>query len=172
MASYAAIASRGPKQTPEEAAAPQLAEIEPSETSVGSLIDVDSGVSVVDSDFREHEIKTETQAHRREIEEEVAEEEAEARAKAESVKKDVKKKAKVAGKKAEDYTGNPVYATNAVLSTILAITLGVNAYNKYKVGQFSWKLVGIYTGAIAAFGAVDFYATKFANQKYAESKSK
>jgi len=141
-------------------AAPQLAEIAPSE-STSSLVDVDSGVSVVSSDFREQEIQTETQEKRHDLEDAVAEEEEIAREKAQSAKKKVKEVGRKAEQKAEDYAQNPVYATNAVLSTILAIAVGVNAYNKYKVGRLSWKLVGIYTGTIAAYGALDFYATRY-----------
>jgi len=77
--SYAEIASKGPKQTPEEAAAPRPPQIEVADvpsSSTGSLIDVDTpSVRTVPSDFGSQEIKTETQAERIEIDKRFAEEE-------------------------------------------------------------------------------------------------
>ncbi|KAL2120233.1 hypothetical protein VTJ04DRAFT_4259 [Mycothermus thermophilus] len=79
MASYAEIASKGPKQSPEEAAAPQPPQVKPevsaaasiATASTGSLIDVDTpSVHVVPADYAEQAVKTETQASRLEREEE------------------------------------------------------------------------------------------------------
>merc|ERR1712000_455716 len=67
--SYADIAAKGPKQSPEEARAHPVPALEPSESESASLIDVDSPhVSSVKSDFQEQEVKTETQAERLERE--------------------------------------------------------------------------------------------------------
>ncbi|VUC35492.1 unnamed protein product, partial [Clonostachys rosea] len=64
--SYADVAASGPKQSPEEAAAPQPPQVITDETaSTASLIDVDlPSVHTVPADFLEQEIQTETQAAR------------------------------------------------------------------------------------------------------------
>merc|ERR1712000_420668 len=94
--SYADIAAKGPKQSPEEAPA-----LEPSESESASLIDVDSPhVSSVKSDFQEQEVKTETQAERLERE---AEDKARAEAqKASEAAEGAKKKAATKSKEVKD----------------------------------------------------------------------
>ncbi|KAG7288340.1 hypothetical protein NEMBOFW57_007871 [Staphylotrichum longicolle] len=94
--SYAEVASKGPKQSPEEAAAPQPPQVEPTvASSTASLIDVDTpSVHTVPSDFASQEIKTETQAARVDREER-EKEEAEAAARARAEADLAKKKAKV-----------------------------------------------------------------------------
>jgi len=72
--SYASVASRGPKQTPEEARAPIPPQVEQTEFESSSLIDVDSPhVSSVPSDYESQSIKTDTQAQRLDNEAEDAE---------------------------------------------------------------------------------------------------
>ncbi|AEO67330.1 uncharacterized protein THITE_2116219 [Thermothielavioides terrestris NRRL 8126] len=88
--SYAEVASKGPKQSPKEAAAPQPPQVNPTTTSTShapdspstassSLIDVDTpSVRTVPSTFASQEIKTDTQAAR--VEREAAAEAAAAEA--------------------------------------------------------------------------------------------
>ncbi|CAI0655632.1 unnamed protein product, partial [Colletotrichum noveboracense] len=88
--SYAAAAAKGPKQTPEEAAAPQPPEVAVTDSaaSTSSLVDVDMpSVHTVPNDFLEQEIQTETQADRRDREEK-------ARAEADLAKKKAASKAR------------------------------------------------------------------------------
>merc|ERR1712169_33770 len=68
--SYADIAASGPKQAPEDAAAPQPPEILSNESaSTASLVDVDApSVHTVPSDFLDQEVQTDTQAARLERE--------------------------------------------------------------------------------------------------------
>ncbi|KAG6028622.1 hypothetical protein E4U40_000914 [Claviceps sp. LM458 group G5] len=68
--SYADVAASGPKQTPEEAAAPQPVELVNNESvATASLTDIDMpSVHTVPSDFSEQSIQTETQANRLDIE--------------------------------------------------------------------------------------------------------
>lgn len=77
--SYAEIAASGPKQSAEEARAPPLPQVEPTESSTQSLVDVDSPhVSTVPSDYQSHSTKTDTQAIRQQHEMEDAAREKEA----------------------------------------------------------------------------------------------
>jgi uncharacterized phage infection (PIP) family protein YhgE len=144
--SYADIAAKGPKQSPSEAAAPPLPELEHDTASTSSLVDVDSPhVSSVRSDFEDQAVKTETQATRLEHESEDKARAAQkkAAAKAQELKEESKKMADKAkkelsadAKKAEkelkkgmnslsDNRENPVVVGNALLWGITAVALGV-----------------------------------------------
>ena len=145
--SYAAVAASGPKQTPEEAAAPQPPEIIPNESasSTASLIDVDApSVHTVPSDFLEQEIQTETQAAR--IEREDASREAKAKAAAD--------RAKAKGKKADNWIVNQFSrlsdgSVGAIALANLAGVVGLSAFLGYKAwglydrGRLSWEKVGL-----------------------------
>lgn len=142
--SYADIAASGPKQSPSEAAAPPVPEIEPSTASTSSLVDVDSPhVSSVPSNFSDQAVKTDTQATR--IEHESEDKALAARKKAESMKEESKKMADKAkkemsadAKKAQreikkgmsslnENRENPVVVGNALLWGITAVALGVSS---------------------------------------------
>lgn len=133
--SYADVAAKGPKQTPEEKMAPPVPTIE-HEDSASSLVDVDSPhVSSVKSDFDDQVVKTETQAKRLEHE---AEDKARAASKkasefADKAKKEASADAKKAkaeikkdAKKLSDNKDNPVVVGNALLWGITAVVLGVS----------------------------------------------
>merc|ERR1712000_745476 len=131
--SYADIAAKGPKQSPEEARAHPVPALEPSESESASLIDVDSPhVSSVKSDFQEQEVKTETQAERMEHEAEdkaradaqKASEAAEsAKKKAATKSKEVKDALKKDGQKLSENRDNPVVVGNALIWGITAVAL-------------------------------------------------
>ncbi|CEJ54924.1 hypothetical protein PMG11_01210 [Penicillium brasilianum] len=162
--SYADAAAKGPKQSPEEARAPTLGGIYKDESeSTASLIDVDSPhVQAVDPDFLNQEVKTTTQAER--LEREAQEEEAQ-RAREESAKKAKPRKAKSSGLPAN--SDNPVFITNAVVATLVGAGLGFGAYRKHVEGKLSWEVVGLWTGAVGAFGVVDYFVSKwFLQNKY------
>ncbi|KAJ5443425.1 uncharacterized protein N7458_007297 [Penicillium daleae] len=151
--SYADAAAKGPKQSPEE---------DESE-STASLIDVDSPhVQAVDPDFLNQEVKTTTQAERleREAQDAVAK-----RAQEESAKKAKARKAKSRGLVAN--SDNPVFITNAVVATLVGAGLGFGAYRKHVEGKLSWEVVGLWSGAVGAFGVVDYFVSKwFLQNKY------
>ncbi|CAP61152.1 uncharacterized protein PODANS_3_1130 [Podospora anserina S mat+] len=171
--SYAEVASKGPKQTPEEAAAPQPPQVVVDDsTSTSSLIDVDTpSVRTVPSDFAEQEVKTDTQAAR--IEREEAEKKA--RAKAETLRAEAdlaKKKAKSKAKKADTWLtkrfenmGDGPAGALAVANLIAVIGLsgwlGFKAWNSYERGRLSWKDVGLGLGLIGAVGAVEGAFTNY-----------
>lgn len=160
--SYADAAAKGPKQTPEEAAAPQPPQIEVSETaSTASLIDVDlPSVHTVPSDFLDQEVKTETQAQRLEREAEAKLKKVEAEAAL------AKKKAAAKGRKADAWLTNHIAslsentASAAVVANIAAVIgisgfLGFKAYRLYDIGRLNWRAAGIGAGIIGAVAAFE-----------------
>ncbi|KAJ5364900.1 uncharacterized protein N7496_010613 [Penicillium cataractarum] len=155
--SYADAAAKGPKQSPEEARAPAVGGIYKDESeSTASLIDVDGPhVQAVDPDFLNQEVKTTTQAER--VEREAQEEEAK-RLREESAKKAKARKAKSSGLAAN--SDNPVFITNAVVATLVGAGLGFGAYRKHVEGKLSWEVVGLWSGAVGAFGVVDYFVSK------------
>ncbi|KAI0007652.1 hypothetical protein F4779DRAFT_590825 [Xylariaceae sp. FL0662B] len=158
--SYAAAAASGPKQSPQEAAAPQPPSIQTSETaSTGSLIDVDTpSVRTVPSDFQEQEVKTETQAARQEREDEAQR----ARAEADLAKKKgsgkVKRADDVLTKWFAELSDN---ATAAIAVTNIAALVGVGSFVGYKAwalydrGSLGWKHIGVGAGVLAGLGIVE-----------------
>ncbi|KAJ5414769.1 hypothetical protein N7509_001396 [Penicillium cosmopolitanum] len=162
--SYADAASKGPKQAPEDARAPNVGGIYKDESeSTASLIDVDSPhVQAVDPDFLKQDVQTTTQAERLERE---AEEKERERAREDSRKKAKARKAQSSGLSAN--AGNPVYIGNALVMTLVGAGLGFGAYRKHVAGKLSWELVGLVSGAVGAFGVADYYVSKwFLQNKY------
>ncbi|KAI1811685.1 hypothetical protein GGS20DRAFT_561784 [Poronia punctata] len=160
--SYADVAASGPKQTPEEAAAPQPPQIVTSETaSTSSLIDVDTpSVRTVPSDYLEQDVQTETQAIRREMEDAAAR----ARAEADYGKKKSATKARKADSFLTRYFGSlSDGASTAIIATNLAAVVGASVYLGYKAlglyerGRLTWKNIGV--GAGVVFGVGLFEAT-------------
>ncbi|KAF3908288.1 hypothetical protein AA313_de0206204 [Arthrobotrys entomopaga] len=175
--SYAEVVAKGGPQDPEEAyvtythpqlhcAAPPVESVIPTDDSVASLIDVDSGVSVVSSEFPDQQVKTYTQAERLEMEAQVAAEEEAARA--EAAKR--RSRAKEAGTDLLAWFKDPVHSGGTVLSTLLLVGLGVVGWRKYKVGQFNIKTAGIGAGILVGFSLVEYYATKFAKGYISKKK--
>ncbi|KAI0127206.1 hypothetical protein BJ170DRAFT_624574 [Xylariales sp. AK1849] len=157
--SYAAVAASGPKQTPEEAAAPQPPQIEPSESSTASLIDVDTpSVRTVPSDFSEQEVQTDTQAAR--IEREDAEETV--RAEADLAKKKAAGKARKADNFLTKFFGNMSDGTSSalVISNLVGVIglsgfLGYKAWDLHERGRLGWKNVGIGFGVLGLVGLAE-----------------
>ncbi|KAI5779268.1 hypothetical protein EDC01DRAFT_633961 [Geopyxis carbonaria] len=182
--SYAEAAASGPPQSAEEARAQPVPEIIPTESSVESLVDVDSGVTVVPSDFEEQDIKTETQAIRLDLEAEAAEEAEEARQReieegekklkeaAPKPKKEQKEKAKKAASTVKSYAEIPVVALNGVIGALAAVSLGYGAYRKHSAGQLSWKMVGLWSAGVAAVAGADFAISTWLYQNYPPAAGK
>ncbi|KAK3380651.1 hypothetical protein B0T24DRAFT_198553 [Lasiosphaeria ovina] len=170
VVSYAEIASKGPKQTPEEAAAPQPPQIVHSESaSTSSLIDVDTpSVRTVPSDFAEQEVKTETQAARIEREEKAAKEAAAAaKARAEGDLDRKKKSARAKAHKADNWltkrferisdggAAGAVAAVNLFAVVGLSGFLGYRAWGLYDHGRLTWKHLGLGFGVLGVVGAFE-----------------
>ncbi|CAM1510922.1 Fc.00g084350.m01.CDS01 [Cosmosporella sp. VM-42] len=157
--SYADVAASGPKQSPEDAAAPQQPEIIPNESaSTSSLVDVDMpSVHTVPNDFMDQEIKTETQAARLEREDDAR------AAKAEQAKRDAaKRKAQRADTwltrqfaQLSDGSASALVIANFVGIVGLSSYLGYKAWGLYEKGRLSWQAVGLGVGILGAVGAVE-----------------
>ncbi|KAJ9137539.1 hypothetical protein NKR23_g9130 [Pleurostoma richardsiae] len=159
--SYAEVAAKGPKQTPEEAAAPQPPSVVTDESaSTASLVDVDApSVRTVPSDFLEQDVKTETQADRQEREEEAKV----AIAAAEKRAKEAKDKAAAKAKKADNWITKRFASlsedqSTALVSANLAAVVGLSAFLGYKAwglyekGRLSWQSVGLGLGVLGVVG--------------------
>lgn len=168
--SYAEVASKGAKQTPEEAAAPQPPQVQVdvgTASSTGSLIDVDTpSVHTVPSDFESQEIQTETQAARVEREEEQEAARAEAAA-ADKKKKRVAEEAAAKKRRAEGWlarhldgmkaggAGAAVSIANIVAVVGLSGFLGFKAWGLYDRGRLGWKEASLGLGVLSAVGVVE-----------------
>jgi len=171
--SYADIAAKGPHQSPEEARAPPIPEIERTDDSTSSLIDVDSPhISSVPSDFESQSVKTDTQAERieNEKEDEAREAAADAKKKAAEAKEKAKAKASRAGSRVKENADNPVVVGNALIVGILGAALGIGAYRKYTAGELSWKVAGAWAGVVGLFAGADYYVSQFLFKKYPAKK--
>ncbi|KAL5622798.1 hypothetical protein FOBRF1_002048 [Fusarium oxysporum] len=163
--SYADVAASGPKQSPEEAAAPQPPQVITDESaSTASLVDVDMpSVHTVPNDFLEQEIKTETQAARIEREDEAREE------------KRKRDEAAAKAKRADNWLiqqfsrlsdGSATGLVIANFATVVGLGayLGYKGWGLYEKGKLDWKAVtlgaGILAGVTAAEGAVGRYLYK------------
>ncbi|XP_014554370.1 hypothetical protein COCVIDRAFT_105123 [Bipolaris victoriae FI3] len=155
--SYAEMAAKGPKQSPEEtfrAPAPPQIEHTPDD-SVHSLVDVDSPhISSVPSDYESQSIKTDTQAERIQREEEVKKE-------AEKLKERAAAKKESAKEKAKKNADNPVVIGNAVGLAIVGGIVGFGAYRQYARGELTGKVVAAWAAAIGLFGVGDYYVSQY-----------
>ena len=55
---------------------------------------------------------------------------------------------------------NPVILGNAILIAAAGATLGFGAYQKHLHGTLTWKLVGLWSGAVGVVGFVDYFVSK------------
>jgi len=146
--------------------APPVAEIEHSDESTSSLVDVDSPhIASVSSDYESQAIKTDTQAERIQHEAEDLQRKTEQQAEqAEQKTKEAAEKAKAKGKKAgktmKENSDNPVVVGNAVVLGVGGAALGYMAYQKYTAGEFTWKVGGAFAGAVGLFAVADYFVSK------------
>jgi hypothetical protein len=131
-----------------------MPEVVSTDDSTQSLVDVDSPhVTSVSSDFGSQSIKTETQAMRIEREEEAKRMAEEALEKARLSKEKSKSKA---SRIAND--PQAVYRiANGIIGAVAAAGVAWGAYQKHARGELSWKVVGLWSGVLAAFGAGDYF---------------
>jgi hypothetical protein len=150
--SYAEAAAKGPKQSPEEARAPILPQVEKTESeSTISLVDIDS--SHADAAPENQPVKTTRQADR--LSREAVEESSEAG------REQTARAKPTAGEKPKSvyrYKDNPVFIWNILLITAVSTGLGFGAYKK---GRLSWKVVGLWTGAVGVLTAADYFVRKW-----------
>jgi hypothetical protein len=134
--------------------APALPQVEHTDDSVSSLVDVDSPhISSVPSDYESQSVKTDTQAERQKREEAIKEEATNLKNKAAAKKESAKDKAR---KNAD----NPVVLSNAVGLSVVAGVLGIGAYRKYARGELTGKVVAAWLGVVGLFGLGDYYVSQ------------
>ncbi|CAK7204688.1 hypothetical protein SEUCBS139899_007447 [Sporothrix eucalyptigena] len=188
--SYADVASKGPKQTPEQAAAPPVPEIENTESvaSTTTLPDVDSPdiqtIASEDAESVVNAVKSESEELLRDLDKQ--------KAKAASSVKNAKDKAKKAAGKAKDKASekarnaeesakradrwltsqfstfedeHPRAAQAVAVGNLLAVVglgafLGFRAWGLYEQGRLDWKTAA--TG-LAVMGVVGVVEGTFAN---------
>jgi len=140
--------------TPHHSRAPAVPEVEHTDDSVSSLVDVDSPhISSVPSDYESQSIKTDTQASREEREEEIHREAAQ-------LKEQAKAKADRAKDKMQKNADNPVVLGNAVGLAVVAGVLGIGAYRKYVRGELTGKVVAAWAGVVGLLGAGDYFVSQ------------
>jgi len=163
--SYADIASKGPKQTPQEAAAPQPPQVVPTSAtaSTSSLVDVDApSVRTVPSDYMSQDVKTDTQLDRLEREAAAMEE----RAKADATR--AKKAVAARGRKADSWLtaqfsklseneSSALVVANLGAVIGVSVFLGYKAWGLYERGRLGWKNVGLGVGILGAVGLVEAF---------------
>ncbi|KAL8314490.1 hypothetical protein RB593_008222 [Gaeumannomyces tritici] len=160
--SYADIAAKGPKQTPEEAAAPQPPQIENSTTaSTSSLVDVDTpSVRTVPSDFGDQDVQTDTQADRIEREEE---EDKAAAAEAKRKARSARERAAARARSADNWlvakiaslgdgAATALFAGNLAVVMGLGAVVGYKAWGLYERRALGWKGVGLGLGLLGIVG--------------------
>jgi Rho-type GTPase-activating protein 1/2 len=134
--------------------APSIPQVQHTDDSVSSLVDVDSPhISSVPSDYESQSIKTDTQAERKEREQEIAEE-------AKNLKERAAAKKESAKDKARKNADNPVVLANAIGGAVLAGVLGIGAYRKYARGELTGKVVAAWMGVVGLFGLGDYYVSQ------------
>ncbi|KAM0561341.1 hypothetical protein ACHAPJ_003220 [Fusarium lateritium] len=154
--SYADIAASGPKQTPEEAAAPQPPQVISDESaSTASLVDVDMpSVHTVPNDFLEQDVQTETQAARLEREDEAREEKRKRDAAAAKAKRTDNWLIQQFSRLSD---GSATGLVIANLATVVGLSayLGYKGWGLYEKGKLDWKAVGIGAGILASVSAAE-----------------
>jgi len=106
-------------------------------------------------------VKTTTQAERLERE---VEEDKNAKAANEKPSQAARKAPRNAGGRAAKLNRNktnPVILGNAILIAAAGATLGFGAYRKHVHGTLTWKLIGLWSGAVGAVGFVDYFVSKW-----------
>ena len=56
---------------------------------------------------------------------------------------------------------NPVIIGNAVVITAICAGLGVGVWKKYSAGDLSWKIAGLWAGAVGVFAVGDYYLSQY-----------
>jgi len=59
----------------------------------------------------------------------------------------------------QENSDNPVFIGNAVTITALGGLLGFGAYKKYTAGELTWKVAGLWAGAVGLFGVADYFVS-------------
>jgi len=175
--SYADVAAKGPKQTPEEAAAPAPPQIIPNESEPAPHRTIDVNSEHVNTVVNEYKGETDTQVERmqreaddaekaakkrfQEAEDKASKEYAKGKAEAKEKAKEAKSAVKRAGHELDENKDNPVVIGNAVIWTVIAATLGYNAYKQHSKGKLDWKVASTWAGVVGLFAGADYYVSQY-----------
>lgn len=61
---------------------------------------------------------------------------------------------------------NPIVLANAVTVAAVSAVLGFIGFKKHQAGQLSWKVVGVWSAFVAAFGTADYFLSRFVGVFY------
>lgn len=152
--SYADAAAKGPRQTPQEAAAPQIPEVVPnlSKDLDSPLNDRTAPVSPnrsTSSDTRKREKLEKTAKRTGDAARELAERAAHA---------------------AQENSGHPVVVLNTVLGTIAAGALALKGYERYTKDALTWQVAGAWAAGVGAFSVANYYASRYVIEKYPQKR--
>lgn len=153
MSSYADVAKHGPSQTDEEKKANPVPQLEDHSTvETADVTSDDHSINVVPSDYKQRDVKTETQAAGRERE-------AELKAK----KEELEKKTKKTVKKTENVLLNLGKDTRTynVIDSLVVVLLGVAGYRKYREGQLDLQTVSIGVAGLGLFAGVQGFVQRW-----------
>lgn len=56
---------------------------------------------------------------------------------------------------------NPIVLANAITVAAVSAVLGFTGFKKHQAGQLSWKVVGLGSAFVAAFGTADYFLSRF-----------
>lgn len=157
MSSYADVAKHGPTQTDEEKRAPAVPELNDSHSvETTNVTSDDHSINVVPSDYKEQEIKTETQAAQHDRDAELEAKKAELEKKTSKAVKKTENVLIAAGKDARTYN---------IIDSIVLVTLGVVGYRRYKEGQLDLQTVSIGIAGLGLFAGAQGYVQRWFSKR-------
>lgn len=56
---------------------------------------------------------------------------------------------------------NPIVLANAITVAAVSAVLGFTGFKKHQAGQLSWKVIGLGSAFVAAFGTADYFLSRF-----------
>lgn len=160
MSSYADVAAHGPAQSDEDKRAHPVAELQDHSTvDTKDVTTEGQSINVVPNDFREQEIKTETQASQHERDAVIEEE----KQKLAERKAELEKKAKAAAKKTENalLAAGKDARTYNLIDSLLLVTLGVVGYRRYREGTLDLQTVAVGVVGLGLFAGVQNYVQRW-----------
>ncbi|KAA6406962.1 MAG: rho-type gtpase-activating 2 [Lasallia pustulata] len=80
-----------------------------------------------------------------------------AKERAQELSAEARDRAQRAGHDLNENRDNPVVVGNAVVIAAAGAALGFGAYRKYAAGELTWKVVGMWVGAVGVFSVADYW---------------
>lgn len=160
MSSYADVAAHGPPQSDADKRAHAVPELQDHTTvDTKDVTTEGQSINVVPNDFREQEIKTQTQASQHERDDAAAAE----KKKLAERKAELEKKGKAAVRKTENVllaAGKDARTYN-LIDSILLVTLGVVGVRRYREGALDLQTVAVGVVGLGLFAGVQNYVQQW-----------